>query len=646
MTESRKQRTERSKKGSVILSSLNRFSAWVSKKAKNGLFGSILGSYTKANEKMHTGFASSLLGKSSKISGLMKKLRLVIADQFERSKILNFLNHITKFFLVCKLRLYSAFFLTFGIYTGLVYFLKRFVMMQSDASESLLIFAGVAVIISIPLLFTNKNLAEALKTSKAGYFLVSDVFGVPDEKLDVATTKHGRVYNLAIFMGVFVGTLTYFIDPAYIVAIIATVAIIALIVTFPEIGVVTVIVLLPLLSLKKFEFLLISLTALYVFGYFIKLIRGKRVISFEIIDLFAVFFALIILANGSHASSSAEIAKMIGLLIGAFAAGKLLRIKIWQSRCLIASILSGTVMSMLIIWQKITELAGDFLGYSFLIFERDTVPFFKGNIHIISSFLVVCIILNIGTFYSAKGTKQKIVIALNSMILLGALVLVGSMFYIICGLFALLIFFFIMSYNTLSVVLMGSAVTAVGVLLIPQNIKSAVASFILKDNIASLISTIKVWDGSVELLKATLFVGVGIGGFRLLYPIYAIAGAEGVSDCGSLWIRMLCELGIPGVIVLILILFLFIQNCCEYLKKPLGTASKASIATGLSCVIFLIAISFICDIFSNSCMYYVFWLLLSVVCSGIISDRAEIEKNAGYTINTEYAATVSVRKLF
>ncbi len=642
MTESRKQRTGQSKKGSSILNCFNKLSAWIAKKAKSGLFGTVFGSYTKANKKMQAGLMSSLVGKNSRVSGIAKKLRLIVSDQFERSKILKLLNRITKFFLLCKLRLYSAFFLTFGIYTGLVYFLKRFIMLQSDVSESLLTFAGVAVIISIPLLFTNKNLAEALRTSKAGYFIVSDVFGVPDEKLDVVTTKHGRVYNLAIFMGVVLGTLTYFIDPEYIVALIVIFAIITLIVTFPEIGVVTVIALLPILSVKKIEFMLMSVIALYVFGYFIKLIRGKRVISFEIIDISVLFFMLLILANGSQTSNSAEITKMIVLLIGAFTAGKLVRIKIWQVRCLIAAILSGTVMSMMIIWQRITELTGDFFGYSFLIFERGTVPFFNGNIQIISLFLIACLIFNFAMFYSKNGAKQKVILVLNCMLLLGSLVLLGSTFYIICGLCALLVFFFIMSYNTLTVVLLGSAVAVTGALVVPQNIKSQIASAVFKDNIASFISTIKVWDGSIELLKATLFTGVGVGGFKSLYPIYAMAGAEGVLDCGSLWIRMLCELGVPGVLVLILILFLFIQNCCEYLKRPLGTAPKASVAAGMSCVIFLIAMSFVCDIFSNSCMYYVFWLLISTVCAGIISDRAEMEKNAGYTVNTEYAATVSV----
>ena len=642
MTESKKQHTGQSKKGSSILNCLSKLSSWISKKAKNGLFGTIFGSYIKANEKMKTGLISSLVGKNSRLSGVIKKLRLTIADQFERSKVLKFLSRITRFFLTCKLRLYAAFFLVFGFYTGLVYFLKRFVILQPDVSVSLLTFACVAVIISIPLLFTNKNLAEALRTSKAGYFIVNDAFGIPEEKLDVVTTKHGRMYNLAIFMGVVAGTLTYFIDPAYILALLVILAVIALIVTFPEIGVITVISLLPLLSAKNFEFLLISAIALYVFGYFIKLIRGKRVINFEIIDLSVLFFVLLILANGSYISSSAEIAKMIGLLLGAFVAGKLVRRKIWQSRCLIAAIFSGTIMSMMIVWQKIIEITDDFFGLSLLIFEKGTLPFFNGNIRIISLFLIICLILNFVILYSAKRTKQKTVIILNCLSLLGSLVLLGSTFFIICGLFALLVFFFIMSHNTLSVVLIGSSVAAAGALIIPQSTKSQIASFVFRDNITSFISTFKVWDGSIELLKASFFSGVGVGGFKELYPIYAIAGAEGVSDCGSLWIRMLCELGLPGVLILVLILFLFTQNCCEYLKKPLGTVSKASVAAGMSCVLFLVVMSLTCDIFSDSCMYYVFWLLISVICAGIISDREEAEKNAGYTVNTEYAATVNV----
>ena len=333
---------------------------------------------------------------------------------------------------------------------------------------------------------------------------------------------------------------------------------------------------------------------------------------------------------------------MIMFLIGAFFGGKLLRTKIWQQRCLLAFSFSSFVISMIVIWQKISELSQTIDKGSFMIFERGEIPLFDGSVTMLSSFLMISLILTFGMMYSAKGSKQKTVLLLNSILLVGALALLQCIPVGFCGSIALISFFFIMSDKTLPVLLIGSAVTASGTLLIPVTVKKELASTILSLDSLGVYSIINIWDSSLELLKASSFMGVGIGGFSKLYPIYALAGTENVSNCGSLWIRLIGELGIIGIVVFMIILFLYAQNCSEYLRKPLNRASKACVAAGLSCVVLLCIVALIYDIFRNNCMFYIFWMMISVVSAKIKCDRGEIEKNTGYSINSEYAASVNL----
>ena len=177
MTEEKRQLSIKDKKKneSSIIRCFCKLSENIRKKAKNGALGVAFGKYTKINEKIQTCMVSLLLGKASKTTAFMRKIRLMVSEQFEESKILKIINRLAKFFLGCKLRLYSTFFMTFGIYTGLVYFLKKVMLSHAGTSESMLTFACITFLVSIPLFFTRKNLAEALKSSKIGNFIVCEV---------------------------------------------------------------------------------------------------------------------------------------------------------------------------------------------------------------------------------------------------------------------------------------------------------------------------------------------------------------------------------------------------------------------------------------------------------------------------------------
>ena len=99
-----------------------------------------------------------------------------------------------------------------------IYFIKPFIETSVEADPIYLVWGGALSLTALPMVFTSKTLSQALNASTFGHFLVSDAFGIPDEKLSVPIAKHGDSYSTAIFVGLVFGSVSYFFSPIYVLA--------------------------------------------------------------------------------------------------------------------------------------------------------------------------------------------------------------------------------------------------------------------------------------------------------------------------------------------------------------------------------------------------------------------------------------------
>jgi O-antigen ligase len=279
-------------------------------------------------------------------------------------------------------------------------------------------------------------------------------------------------------------------------------------------------------------------------------------------------------------------------------------------------------------------------GLNLNIIKFDALALF-GNKQILAAFLTTALAFILANAYSAKKAKHKFLLLFATITLVAAIVLVNSFVGLVGMIVAVFVFFLIASKRTVGFAIWLILLGVVAVTVLPlQWLSSVIPAF---DITSSMIyPVIKTWNGVIKMIIASLFGGVGIGGMSNVYPMYAEAGFEQVGESGALWLRILCDTGIIGLVIFAILLFLYFQNCFEYIRKPLNKGSKIYIAANTAAVTGLLAVAATADIWSNMVMFYQFWLIITLACAGIRTDRRLIEKQEVNNTNSEYSASVDL----
>ena len=628
------------KRGSVIARGFRRFNAWLYAMTVSGFFGKIFTSYTPVNNLMKQSYAVSLVGGSSKLASLLRRLRFRIAGLFDQSAFLYLWRRITSFLIGCRLRFYGSFFMAFGVYTGLMHLIKRLAFPAAKADNSYLLCATVLVLCSLPMILSRKTLAYVLAESRMGNFIVTKLLGISEQKLKVAPTKHSENYNFAIVAGLFFGALTYFVDPLSLLFLFAELLITALIFSYPEIAALLICVMLPFSTEKELS----SLAWIFVFSYFLKLLRGKRILKIEVFDLALLIFGAVVLFGGTisiggeGSMSSALIS--ITALLACFVTLNVLRTDAWVKRCGFSLFASSFLLSVFLLCYFFTKKIGLDVFSDNLFFSKEYL--FLGNERSISMLLSVSLILTVSLIRSLSAKKEKTVFGIGAIMMLANIILMGDGVAIFGMLVGSVVYFMIAKKTTVTTfaLLSGSAVYAFFV--IPEAFSKKVLMFF--DGLVSALSaTVDVWQGHFRIVVAALFGGVGINAFEKLYPMFSTTGIEASGGTDSLLLRVLCDVGIVGVIIFAILIILFAQNCFEYLSISKDRASSVLTVGGICAVVSMLSQGMFFDVWSNFGMFYLFWFVIAITFACTRNGRAELEREKGTTIYNAKAASIDLK---
>ena len=608
--------------------------------AIGGFFGKMFTSYSKMNEMFKRSLAVSLIGNGSRAASDIRKFRFRIAELFEESAILRLMRRISAFFVNCRVRFYGSFMLVFGIYTGLIYFLKRYALPTDTSDEFYFWFAVSSILISLPLLICKKTLAETLAKSRSGNFVINEMFGIQTEKLGVGGTASGESYNIAIVFGIIAGSVTYFLNPIHIIMFIVMLLTVGLVMSYPEIGVLLTALILPFsAAFGDRNTVLISMVCLYSFAYIIKLIRGKRVLKVNVYDFFMLLFGVVLLVGGvsgfAGESGAVSARTMAALVLGGFTALNLIRTADWLRRTGFAMFCSSFTVSLLILWKALMEIAP--FGSMFYFGEA---RFFENTndtaLYLLMSFGVTLAVLNL-----TKNRKLRFLIRLGLFTMPAAIIVLGSKTGILGVAVAFLAYCIVNRKKTVGVLIAGTAATAYIGFMMPGRMLFRV--FDMFDGVVlALWRTVDVWQGAIGTAISTFFVGAGVGSFELIYPRLSLVGSETAGEASSLFINMLCEIGVIGLIIFIVTLFLFVQNCFEYIKSVKDKASCVMVSGGLCAVLGMLCAGLFFDVFSSARVFYMFWLLCSFTVACIRIGRAEVARSAYNQPQSETSASIDL----
>lgn len=601
-----------------------------------GFFGKIFTSYSQLQKKFENGFFSRFFSERKGIRKFLRSCRYFLAKSIDSSFFIKTNQKAVKFLTSIPLHLYGNFGIFFGIYTIVVYFLRIMLPSIDAADESFFYTGAVTIAASLPLLFSKKELAKAVEDSIITSFIFKKCFGFSDEAFKVKAAKNGLARNLLLLSGLLLGLLTFFVHPLVIILGLAFLIIATMIAASPEIGVILSILLIPFSAIAKNSTLLLAgLLLLTLFFYIIKLIRGKRIIKFEIIDIAVLIFGIMIMlcgifSVGGEASKNAAAVSVV-LLAGYFVFVNLMRTEEWIKRSVYALVSSAFIVAVIGIIEFIFgESNQSWLDLSlFSDIKSRSVSLFE-NPNVLATFLTLIFPFALLFIQISKRNNEKILAGLISFVILLCIIFTWSR-----GAWVALIissFIFLLMCGKKMFRLLGIIALAIPIfpLVLPQSIINRFLSIVnLSDS--SISYRIYTWQGTIEAIKEYYLSGIGYGtsAFQSIYPTFAYSGMESAEHSHSLILQILISMGICGLLVFGIIIFMSLQKGFEYTKKPENNSSKLYVAASISAIISALVMGAFDYIWYNYRVFYLFWIVLAIGCAFVrVGNYEQIRKEA------------------
>ncbi len=636
---------------SIFIFLLDKLSDSIYNMFVNGFFGRIFSSYSAELSSYENGQLLAYFKGTNKSCNFFRKIRMFLSCHFENSFILKLLRKGVRSLAFATLKSYGCFFLAFGIYTMIVYLIKKFIPVTGEANIDHMFIGIYICLISIPLYFSRKPLAIAVKNSRMLGALFVDAFGYREEKFDDINLNTDSKTGVAILLGLIAGILTFAITPLSIIIALLFLVVITLVIISPEIGVLICIFGLPFCSfLSNPTLILTSAVILTTFSYVIKLIRGKRIFHLELLDVVVLIFSIIIFFSGAitmggKASYYAAIVSCV-LLFGYFFVVNLMRTDIWIKRCILALVTSGTIVAIIGVLQYALGAAvNDWLDLKYFsdIYGRTTSLFENPNY--LAAYLALIFPFAIYLTFASRTKKETLLCILCDLIIVLCTVFTWSRGAWLAMLICLVVQCTIYSRKTLRLVWLSIAALPILPFVLPNNL---VARFLSIGNLSdsSIMYRMYTWRGSMNMIKDYFWGGIGYGAesFSEIYPQYAYAGMESAAHSHSLFLQILLGVGIGGLVCFILILVFYTQKSFEYLRAPSDRLSFMRTVSAMTAVVALTIMGIFDYVWYNNRIFFLFWVVMAIGVACIKNGNIRKSKAQNLSIYGEYSASVDIDK--
>ncbi len=608
---------------SLIFFLLDKLSDKIYQALCNGFFGKIFTSYSAEQCAFEQCAIKTRVIGAKRITSVFHRMREYLAKSFETSFFLKRLNKIGRLFLTIPLKSFGNFFLSFGIYTTLIFFLKWII--PSIATEDLGFgFCGlVCCAIGLPMMLSRNSIARSVLESKIARFIFVEVLGFRKEAMEEPPRHRRFISNLMVLSGMFFGLLTFFVYPLYILLAFAIVIGITLLFFTPEVGIIISILFLPFFYFMSSPSIALGLLILATsISYIIKVVRGKRIFKFELIDVVVLAFGLVLLSSGMISAGGKngynEVLITFVLLFGYFLTVNLMRTKQWLRRCTLCMAFSGTVTALCGILQYVTEnfhvgawldpmYFSDIQGRSDALFE---------NPNVLASYLVLVFPFSLALFARASNVKEKILYGFSILAILLCSILTWSRGAWIGILIGFLIFALMHSRKTVRYLFLGILFIPLLSFLIPETVKQRFMSIGSLSDSSSLYR-VYTWKGSFRVIGEFFLGGIGYGSsaYRAVYPQFAYAGIEAAEHSHNLWLQVWIGVGFSGVLLLIFAMLLFFQMNLEHVKNGVNQTNRSMIVAGICAIAAALVMGCFDFIWFNYRIFFVFWFVIGLSCA-------------------------------
>lgn len=600
---------------------------------RDGLFGRLMLSYPAQERAFRNGIIGNFFSKRGTVAFWLRRFRLRLAEFFERSVLLGFGLKKAGYLLGCSLRVYGIFFLTFGVYTILVHYIKFFAFANMVQDATTLALGIVFIVLALPMIGSRHSVAELLHKGLLLHLLLIDVFGIPEEKFEIARVPKGGKYNVALFLGMFLGILTFLIPPQYLILFVLSLLVVALVMSYPEVGVLVLIALMPfgVFSGEAFHALEFGI-AMTAVAYLGKLIRGKRVIRFYLIDVLVMLFGVLLWLSGAVSVGGEESARQAGqmclYLLMYLMVVNLIRTPAWLHRAVLAGVGSATLIAGIAILRDLNGEGGGGLAVGNISFDWIQGMEVFSSSNSIAAYLVLFLPLILAIMITAVDGKSRLV-ALGCTIIF-ATVLISTRLdgAWLSAIAAIMLFFLIYSRKTVCWITLFGLTIPIWMYFVPSHVWNRLFDIAdLSDPV--IYQRISGWRGTVALLRNHLFGGIGFGSaaFQEMYPSYSESGLARIESANQLYLSLLCSFGLFGLVVFLIVITVFAQYCFSYIGNASENYSRTFVAAGFSGVLGALIMGYGYDIWQNKIVFLTFFTVFALTCAYIRAGIAIRTRN-------------------
>lgn len=553
------------------------------------------------------------------LEGIRQKHGTAIGENIHSSVILSVCRHYLHNLLALNLRFLGVLFLGCG--AGLVF---GGLFFQADTGVfSLILFA-----VGILLWFFNVNATDWLKHSILVQFLLK-LFGIQANFAWYRSeyTRSPLRLLLSGAVGLVCGIAGSATSPLLSILAMFGLAALFLVLAKPEAGLYFLVFLSPLMPTMAMA----GLSVLCLFSLVLKsLVDSDFSWRFDSIGFLAIAFLVIYLIAGITSFAMGKSLSIWAIYL-VFIASYFLVIHLIKTEKQLQNLFTTFVLSGLLVC--LYGIAQYVFGWNVSQAWMDEEMFADikmriystlDNPNVLGEYILLVLPVTIGLMWTRKPWLQKIVYAGIAAILFVALILTFSRGCWIGLLIAAAVFITFTAGK-----LWGLGLVALPILpaILPESILNRFASIgDMKDSSTSY--RVYIWMGTLAMIKDFWLSGIGMGAeaFKEVYPFYSYNGIV-APHSHNLFLQILVESGIGGILVFLLILFFFFKKMMAGYQlgggkgKPLSTIITA-ISAGVC--------GFLVQGMFDNCFYnyrvlLVFWLVLGmgIACCQVAKTLAK-----------------------
>jgi O-antigen ligase len=124
---------------------------------------------------------------------------------------------------------------------------------------------------------------------------------------------------------------------------------------------------------------------------------------------------------------------------------------------------------------------------------------------------------------------------------------------------------------------------------------------------------VSIWLGTLSMLKDYWLCGIGPGtaAFNMIYPAYSFDSIV-APHAHNLFLQLICDCGVCGIAVFLVLLFLFFRAACGALSRERDRTSRFGLIASISGMCGFLLQSMTDNSFYNYRVLFLFWVFLAI----------------------------------